>query len=247
MTQDELDGMNEFFKKMFALTVHIVECDERNWPIQGWGSGLLWERGTILTLLTVAHNFKGKPRRLDARIPGNTGSLLIEIPDPGWMAVATLNPQKGSIEQAQDIDFAWVNYDLAALRTKLQRNPHEVVVPPLPAIRTPPTRIPDVNRPYGFAASIAKAYDHRTRELHTRNAFEAGMEFEGIQLAGTFAGCYRFKLARQHQGDAYYRGSSGAPVADDEGHPIALVAGGAATENVIFGTPLQPFLRYIDL
>ena len=248
LTPDETAGINEFLKRMFELTVYVVGCDDGGRPLQTWGSGLLWERGDTLTLLTVAHNFKGgKPKRLDARFHGPGGSLLIEIPQPGWMATAQLNANAGTIDAARDVDFAWVNYNLPSLQAKIDVNPHGVETKPFPALRTPPTRYPNRSRPYGFAAAIASAYDPRTIELHTRQAYEACMAYDGDEATGEYAGCYRFKLARQHQGHEYYRGSSGAPIADEEGHPVALVAGGNAVENVIFATPLQPFVRYLDL
>lgn len=247
-TPEELSGIEAFLREMFDLTVYVVGCDDRGRPVETWGSGLLWERGDTLSLLTVAHNFKGgRPKRLDPRFPGNRGSLLIEIPEPGWMATAPLNVQAGTIGDVRDIDFAWVNYDLPLLREKLVQNPHGVSIPPFPAIRTPPARVPDPNRPYGFAASIAEVYDPRTLELHTRNAYEAAMQYDGTEEDGDWAGCYRFTLARKHQGHDYYRGSSGAPVADESGHPVALVAGGDEARNIIFATPLHPYVRYLDL
>jgi hypothetical protein len=248
LSAEDLAGINRFLGTMLALTVYVVGCDDRNRPVETWGSGLLWERGDRLTLLTVAHNFKGgRPKRLDPRFPSAKGSLLIEIPEPGWMATASVDVHRGTVEKARDIDFAWVNYNLPKLRAKLEENLNGIKVPPFSAIRTAPTRMPEIDRPYGLAASIAKVYDPRSWELHSRNANEAAMAFEGMQDTGNFAGCYRFKLARPHQGDAYYRGSSGAPVADEDGHPVALVAGGDPGDSIIFATPLQPFVRYLDL
>ena len=173
---------------MIDLTVYVVGCDDRGRPVEAWGSGLLWERDDTLTLLTVAHNFKGgRPKRLDPRFPSKGGSLLMEIPEPGWMATSEVNVQHGTVEKARDIDFAWVNYDLPNLRAQLDANPCGVSVPTFPAIRTKPERLPDPTRAYGFATSIAFAYDPRTLELHTRNVFEAAMEYDGAEQNGDWA------------------------------------------------------------
>jgi hypothetical protein len=97
MSCDETTAINDYVKAIGALTISVVGCDDKNRPVNTWGSGLLWQRGNMLTLLTVAHNFKGGPKRLDSRFPGSNGTLLIEIPEPGWDRDPRHEPGHGRI------------------------------------------------------------------------------------------------------------------------------------------------------
>ncbi len=202
----EIAAINAFLKRMLDLTVYVVGCDELRASRSKQGSGLLWERGNTLTLLTVAHNFKGEqPRHLDPRFSGVGGSLLIEIPQPGSMAIADVNVQRGTSEIAQDVDFAWVNpaiYQVAEeargehLRhrySSVSRNPNAA----------------DAVARQGTALRIFRADRVRLRcdtlALRHRNVYEAAMEYQGIEQSRVWAGCYRFSLARPHQGHKYYQ------------------------------------------
>jgi hypothetical protein len=65
-------------------------------------------------------------------------------------------------------------------------------------------------------------------------AYEIGMEFIGTDPRGM----YRFRLEGKHKGHDFYRGASGAPIADREGVIIALVANGdEAGDDIIQGVP----------
>ena len=66
------------------------------------------------------------------------------------------------------------------------------------------------------------------------------MTFEGIDNRGL----YRFALARKHQGDAFYKGCSGSPIAAPDGTIVALVQGGAEMANEIYGVPLARYAKY---
>lgn len=63
----------------------------------------------------------------------------------------------------------------------------------------------------------------------------------------TQGGLYEFRLARPHQGRKYYKGSSGAPIADEEGLIVALVVGGEPDKDLIYGVPLARYHSVFDL
>jgi hypothetical protein len=58
---------------------------------------------------------------------------------------------------------------------------------------------------------------------------------------------YYFQLARKHQGNEYYCGSSGAPIADSEGKIVAVVLGGSEKTNTIYGFPLARIASLLEL
>ena len=52
-------------------------------------------------------------------------------------------------------------------------------------------------------------------------------------------GLYKFELARKHQGHSYYKGASGAPIADPEGRIISMLVCGDEDEVFLYGVPLR--------
>jgi len=73
-------------------------------------------------------------------------------------------------------------------------------------------------------------------------AFEVGMEF----LGSTASGMYRFRLEGKHKGHAFYRGASGAPIADAEGAIVALLANGdEADSDIVQGAPFADAMAVV--
>lgn len=66
------------------------------------------------------------------------------------------------------------------------------------------------------------------------------MEFSREEPTGRL----RFNLADGHKGHDYYRGASGAPIANDEGIIVAVLVGGDTSTNELLGAPLH---RYANL
>jgi hypothetical protein len=69
------------------------------------------------------------------------------------------------------------------------------------------------------------------------------MTFEGTRRSGA----YEFRLARKHQGHKYYKGASGAPIADEEGRIVALVLRGDPVRNLIIGAPIARYEGLLPL
>ncbi len=58
---------------------------------------------------------------------------------------------------------------------------------------------------------------------------------------------YVFKLPYKHPGHIYFKGSSGAPILDDEGNIISLVRGGEIANDLIYGVKLSKYKSLIDI
>jgi hypothetical protein len=69
-------------------------------------------------------------------------------------------------------------------------------------------------------------------------ACEVGMS---LRARDPLTGVLTFDLARKHQGHKYYRGASGAPIADSAGHIVALLLGGDSVSDVLWGVELARF------
>lgn len=81
------------------------------------------------------------------------------------------------------------------------------------------------------------------RVLERSASYESHMRFLGEDEHG----CYRFGLNGLHQGHDFYRGASGAPIVDERGFVVALLAGGDVKESVLRGVPLARALREAGL
>lgn len=113
----------------------------------------------------------------------------------------------------------------------------------LPIYKGPLDEPAHANELYGFAALPPREFVLGLRGLVREPVFEIDMTYEGDEPRGF----NQFRLARSHQGDSVYKGSSGAPIVDRSGRIVALVQGGCKARNLIFGVPLSRFAKYIDL
>jgi len=245
MSDDDLEAAKHFRDLLADYTVRLVGLDANQYPVAGSGSGLLWQHESHLTLLTVYHNFRNGRRWMETNVTADGKTLLLELGGPG--SIQQARPARDGGTELKDTDFAWINLDIEALSQKLRSggvDPKEVN---LPVYRGDFSQNPASQHIYGFAASIPKGYHPPSGDLVMRQACELYMRYDGVQSEGDYAGSYRFALARNHQGHDYYHGSSGAPIADEEGHIVALVRSGDAKAGIVFGCPLQIFARYVTL
>ncbi|MBL4845537.1 MAG: tetratricopeptide repeat protein [Planctomycetes bacterium] len=178
-----------------------------------------------LSLYTANHTVKEGEWAWETGIRlGTDGSLLLPI------------PSRRVVDSARD--FAQIPMSLEQLRDARRSFPELEEVPFQVPIYRGPLGLPRKDQLYGFAAANnARLIQQRERYLVRDYSYEIGMTFEGVDAD---SGLYRFRLARKHQGDNYYAGASGAPIADQEGQIVALVSSGDARAGIIFGIPLVP-------
>jgi hypothetical protein len=107
--------------------------------------------------------------------------------------------------------------------------------------RGPLDRRPAKGEAYGFMAWNRDTV-FPLNVIERLPAFEVGMEFVG----STAGGMYRFRVKAKHKGHAFYRGASGAPIADSEGAIVALLANGdEAVSDIVQGTPFADAMAVV--
>ena len=84
--------------------------------------------------------------------------------------------------------------------------------------------------------------------VFAKEVFETEMRY--LESDGDY---HLFELDHDHPGHQEYKGCSGAPILDNEGNLVALVASGAedsetqVAKRMILGTSLQKFRRAFDV
>jgi len=68
-----------------------------------------------------------------------------------------------------------------------------------------------------------------------------------MKYVGKEGELYKFKLPQKHPGHEYFRGTSGAPIIDNEGNTIALVCEGDIDEDLIFGISIRQYKSALDI
>jgi hypothetical protein len=245
-------GVDYFIRRMLAWTIKLVRI-EHDQP-RSVCSGFIYERNNRHTLFTVLHSFQSNKADLDdvqfdgwhveTDVVADGQSVLITLPPIQFIKEATVT--EAGIVDPKHVDLVWGHLDVAKLREKLRVEPRlkgkDIT---LPIYRGSINRLPDAVHSYGFA-SLSQVELVRSgisyRRFYRHPVYEI-MTFDGYDDRGL---C-RFKLAEKHKGDDVYHGSSGSPIADDEGAIVALVKGGCEVENVIYGVPLARYGVVLDV
>jgi hypothetical protein len=225
---NEAEAVQAFVEHMLKYTVRLVRNATTFPQRTSIASGLLLCRGREPTLVTAGHIFgkagdwtietsvvgAGKSlhlRLMDVQRPSSVCKTRVRVPDFAW---ATVRPDAAR----QMLDQATA----ARLELDCYRGPIE-----------PPN--PDVG--YGFAAWNRVEFHEPLSTLVREASYELAMKY----VRTLSSGAYEFQLSGKHRGDDYYRGASGAPIADEEGRIVALVLRGSSARNTIVGAPLAKY------
>lgn len=234
----EVAARRDFVDHMLRHTVQLIRVEDGQ-PA-GKGSGVLVALGERLFLLSVLHVFKRSDWFFETNTVDGDKPLLLQVPPVNWVTHVRLDePTCG-----QRDGLAWAEFDVAALKEKLTSEPRlkgQAVA--LDCYAGPLDQLPVSSESYNFVATPPREF-HRERNVLVREPlFELDMEYDGSDERGH----YRFRLAGDHRGHDFYRGSSGAPIATSEGTIVALVQGGSEETNVIFGVPLWLYSRALEV
>jgi hypothetical protein len=163
---------------------------------------------------------------------------------PPIQFVTALTITDNALSQPTNVDFAWGHFDIDTLRQKIDAESRlKEKNFTLPIYRGRIDCQPDAQHGYGFASRSQMTFLSTSRGLLREPVCEIAMLFDGYDDQGL---C-RFKLEGKHKGHKAYKGSSGSPIADDEGNIVALVQGGDSKEEVIFGVPLHRYANVIEI
>jgi hypothetical protein len=227
-----------FLDHMIALTVRVVQnaaTFEKNGSI---GSGVLLQRPAGIVLLTAGHNFD-RPGAWTLECTVHVSGKTVTLPIPAPQRLLDIDLATG---ETRRLDVAWSWLDLEGYRRTLRelglRQKAQFTL-----YRGPIDGEPVADSPYGFASYSRVRLDANLSQLDVAPAFEIEMEYRGMDEHGL----HEFALARPHQGDDYYCGASGAPIADETGRIVSILVSGLQAENVLFGFPLSRIAPLIDL
>lgn len=237
-------NMRAFVEHCLGFTVNLVRLGVNKLPFSVC-SGFLVQRGERVFLLSAGHGIANGPGWgietkliLQREVVILPLRAVIQLRKPG-------TPPR-SRKKADRIDFAWTEMSLGEIRETMRADPKlKGKTLELPYYRGPLDRAPTKGEAYGFAAWNRVYLGGFSQIVLERDfSYELGMEFKGVDKA---SGLIKFKLARKHQGQKYYKGASGAPIADPEGAIVSMVLGGDKRDNIIYGLRLARFQAEVGL
>ena len=229
------NGVSDFVNHILKYTLRLVKLDSGNQPVS-IASGFMIPVGKKLRVISAGHTLGRMDRWvLEAAQAGETQTLCFLLTDIYVADELVKLPNGESI----DVDLAWGEIDPDALMQQLRENgimnPTNV---DLPRYLGPLDEEPSTQEVYGFASWSQVELIEDNATLVRNAAYECFMEFvERDQVTDL----YTFKLSREHQGHDYYRGASGAPIADPTGKIVSIVIRGCEAENLIYGTALSDY------
>lgn len=237
---ESLAAARAWVEHMRDFTLRLVRMKRTGAP-GGIASGFLVEAQGRFFVLTAGHSFK-RPRNwvVETTVQAGGGCLAFRV-DGLWQLTSfeILAPLS-----CTPVDFAWCELNLPALKVQLEADPKFAgQALSLPWYRGP-FGVPVRGDSYGFASWSRVEYHAAISGLHRETACEIGMQYDGLDPA---LNAYRFRLARAHKGHRYYRGASGAPIADPTGQIVSLVLGGHRRSNTIYGLPLTTYFPAVVL
>jgi hypothetical protein len=227
---DEQTAADEFVRHMLSMTLRLVRLSGSNEP-RAIASGFLTRVGTKYRVVSAGHAIGASQGWTIETLPVSARETLM-LTVEGVQTVTTIQPNC----QIGSLDISWADIDPQAIEEQLKNDPRRPTQPvELPLYVGPLDGQPSEGTSYGFAAWNRVEYHPDREAIHRDASFELHLAFEGIDPSG---GLYRFRIARRHQGDEYYRGASGAPIADSEGRFISMLVCGDAAQNALYGVPL---------
>jgi hypothetical protein len=261
-----------FVEHMLQYTIRLARLNAELKPIEGAASGFILNREGSQYLMSAGHVFRsGGDWGIETDVVVSGETVVIPVSSIQLISRITLDSSEGAVDAFQallatsevielaeiqkycsdpsaspePLDIAWTELSIAKLRETLSADDRlKDVTWSLPAYTGPVDVEPSSSEPYGFAAYSRVEFHQDISRLLREEAYEVGMQFVGIDPKHDL---YKFKLARNHQGDAYYKGSSGAPIADPTGKIVAIVVCGSEADNIIYGFPINRIGNLLNL
>jgi hypothetical protein len=241
------ENIRVFVKHMLANTVNLVRVDEQMSPVSLCSGGLV-QKGQNVFVISAYHGLKKGRYCLETNLvlEGSAQTVLLPLNGVFNTERLILKPGTLEVEHREEIDFGWCRLDLESARTQMKSDPllkgRKIE---LPIYNGPLLDRPERDRPYGYAAwNRVLIVDGYARFLERSPSYEVCLAYDGVD---SDTGLYRFELARKHKGYEYYKGASGAPIADETRKIVSLVIAGREKENLLLGLPLADYARLIEL
>jgi len=212
---------------LLGITLNLVRVDNPERPTEpiGLASGFVIEKEGKLYLLTAGHAAMNNPWFWECPLDLAEGCLLVPVGPFIRYARASLLNGGLTIDESKvpAADFAWAPFDPAAIGKKLNSfsGPKEEINFELYRGRLDATLAPGevcvlATRSRGLIEKARLTYLHRdfcVQDLEYRHTNEKGHHV--------------FAPVGGHQGHDYYKGASGAPIANGDGVIVSMLIGAA--------------------
>lgn len=231
MEKDDL-----MFKTILSC-VPLRQIGENGMPINH-ASGVIikyCDKNVILSVFHATRDFTNWA--LEIKSDFKTGTLLKEIGLMGTAAEGNLNS-----DEINRIDFSY-----ATLPNNI-KSFHQVIDKEINQIYEHERMLIDIN--FDIKPSKIKKYSFFGQtEFDIKDKFiipvgKLIMNMDYIDETNQF---YIFRLPYKHPGHFYFKGTSGAPILDDDGNLVSLVCKGNVENDLIYGLKLERYKSLIDI
>ncbi len=237
--------MTGWIKHGLELTVDLVRLDSQERPLCGFCSGFLIERSSKIYVLSAGHGLRRGNWYLQTHIADHTAAKSVLIPMNGVFTLTSIRLPLEDDGVIRSIDFAWCEVPFAPLAREMKAKPYLIEGKPFLRYTGQLDTNPLADAPYTYAAHNRVQYGDAFRSyLDQEASYETCMEYDGTEEE---RGLYRFKLARKHQGHAYYKGASGSPIFAPEGTVVSLLLRGDTSSDILYGLPLSQYQACVGL
>ncbi len=239
MDESEARAAERLLQRLGEVTVALI-CDVDRFPkTTARGSGFLVPHGADFLLLTAGHLFdKGQRWTLETAIAAEGGCFHAPLRELQTFAQVRLGPVA-----AEEVDLAWASIARADFLSALDDRRAKDACAEVPVYCGPLDTKPAMNELYAFAAFNRAVFDPNDATLIRERSYELSMT---VRERDERAGTVTFDLARTHQGDAYYQGASGAPIADSQGRIVAVLCGPGNAPDTLWGTEIARFASVLS-
>ena len=241
------ENIKRFVNTLLNNTVNLVRLGDDMSPC-GLCSGVLIPRNGRVFVLSAYHSLKKGRYVLEtnAVLEGAGQTIAIPLNSVFHTNRVILKPGTFQIESEQEIDFGWCQLDIDRACKEFAANPElRGRKIELPYYQGPLSDRPMKGESYGYAAwNRGQIIDGYARFLERSASYELDMKFDGLDSE---SGLYRFALARDHQGHRYYKGASGAPIADPTGKIVSLLIEGREGDDFLWGLPLADYVAFVGI
>lgn len=235
--QEERAALQKLMTLLLRHTVVLVRTDA---PGRGSGFVIPWNGGVrIVTARHVIEKGEWAVEALDSSRGTDAPPLTerdvwnIPLADRETLRLR-LRPDPASLNAVKDdIAWAWFDVDRDALAADPKAKSWSV-----PQYSGPLDAVATDGEVYAFAAANRDEVHDVARAVVREVSWEAYMTLTALDANGLILG-----LARDHQGHAFYRGASGAPVADRTGTIVGVLVGPGNGANELRAASLERFIR----
>jgi hypothetical protein len=225
----ETEAMQAFVEHMLTYTLRLVCIDPSGWP-QAIASGFVIPVENHYRIVSAGHAIGANSQwTLETVRVSDSETLMFKVSNV--RTLAQINPNN----TADLLDLAWADLFPEKLADQLVNAPKKPLSPvELPIYQGPLDSIPDLDLSYGFAAWNNVEAHKAISTLRREGRCELNMRYLGIDPHNHL---HRFEPVK-FQGDAYYQGASGAPIADPTGLVVSMLVGGSDSQKCLWGLPL---------